>query len=40
MRTSRYAPVLTLLAAVVLAQLFTLASGKEFYLTQLTMTAY
>jgi branched-chain amino acid transport system permease protein len=40
MKTSRLTPVLSLGAAVAGAQLLTLATGKEFYLTQLTMTAY
>ncbi|HTF99029.1 MAG TPA: branched-chain amino acid ABC transporter permease [Nitrospirota bacterium] len=40
MKTSRYTPVLVLLGTVVLVQLLTLVSGKSFYLTQLTMTAY
>lgn len=40
MRTSRFTPILTLVAVVTLVQLLTLAGGKEFYLTQLTMTAY
>jgi len=40
MKTSRFTPILTLSATVVVIQLLTLASGKAFYLTQLTMTAY
>jgi len=40
MKTSRFTPILTLVAVVTLVQLLTLAVGKEFYLTQLTMTAY
>ena len=40
MKTPRFAPILTLVAVVILVQLLTLAAGKEFYLTQLTMTAY
>src|SRR3990172_2902545 len=40
MNTSRFTPVLTLVALVALVQLVTRASGKEYYLTQLTMTAY
>jgi branched-chain amino acid transport system permease protein len=40
MKTSRFTPILTLVAVVTLVQLLTLAVGKDFYLTQLTMTAY
>jgi len=40
MRTGRYLHILILLAAVSMVQLLTLAAGKGFYLTQLTMTAY
>lgn len=40
MKTPRFTPILTLVAVVTLVQLLTLAVGKEFYLTQLTMTAY
>jgi len=40
MRTGRYLHILILLAAVAVVQLLTLAAGKGFYLTQLTMTAY
>jgi branched-chain amino acid transport system permease protein len=40
MRNSRFTPIVALLGAVVLVQLLTLVAGKEFYLTQLTMTAY
>ena len=40
MRTGRHLHILILLAAVVAVQLLTLAAGKGFYLTQLTMTAY
>jgi len=40
MRTGRHFHILILLAAVVAVQLLTLAAGKGFYLTQLTMTAY
>lgn len=40
MKTSRYTPVLLLIGAVIAVQLLTLATGKGFYLTQLTMTAY
>ncbi len=40
MRSSRYTPGLGLLAVVTLVQLLTLVTGKAFYLTQLTMTAY
>lgn len=40
MRSSRLTPVLILLGAVTAVQLLTLATGKDFYLTQLTMTAY
>jgi branched-chain amino acid transport system permease protein len=40
MRTSRYTPLFALLGVVTLVQLMTFAGGKEFYLTQLTMTAY
>ncbi len=40
MRTPRVTPILILVAVVTLVQLLTLAGGKEFYLTQLTMTAY
>ncbi len=40
MRTSRYTPLFALLGVVTLVQLMTFAGGREFYLTQLTMTAY
>jgi branched-chain amino acid transport system permease protein len=40
MRNSRYTPAFLLIGAVVVIQLLTLVSGKTFYLTQLTMTAY
>ncbi|MHB8843983.1 MAG: branched-chain amino acid ABC transporter permease [Nitrospirota bacterium] len=40
MRTGRRLPILLLLAAVAVVQLLTLAAGKGFFLTQLTMTAY
>jgi branched-chain amino acid transport system permease protein len=40
MRSARYTPVLILIVAIAAVQLLTLASGKTFYLTQLTMTAY
>lgn len=36
----RYLPILFLLAGVILCQLVTRWTGTEFYLTQLTMTAY
>jgi branched-chain amino acid transport system permease protein len=40
MKTSRFTPILSLASSVAAIQLLTLASGKDFYLTQLTMTAY
>ncbi len=40
MRTSRFTPSVILLAVVAGVQLATLLAGKDFYLTQLTMTAY
>jgi branched-chain amino acid transport system permease protein len=40
MTMSRYKPILALLGAIVVVHILTQASGKEFYLTQLTMTAY
>ena len=40
MNTSRFTPILSLLGAVAATQLLTLATGREFYLTQLTMAAY
>ncbi len=40
MRSSRFTPVLILLGAVLAVQVLTFATGKDFYLTQLTMTAY
>jgi branched-chain amino acid transport system permease protein len=40
MRTGRRFHILLLLAAVAAVQLLTLAAGKGFFLTQLTMTAY
>ncbi len=40
MKTPRFTPILTLVAVVTLVQILTLVVGKEFYLTQLTMTAY
>lgn len=40
MGTSRYAHVIALLAAIFSVQLATHVTGKEYYLTQLIMTAY
>src|SRR5512147_786096 len=40
MKTSRFTPILSLVGTVAAVQLLTLALGKDFYLTQLTMTAY
>jgi branched-chain amino acid transport system permease protein len=40
MRSFRHTPALILFGAVVIVQLVTLMTGKAFYLTQLTMTAY
>ena len=40
MRTSRYTSAFALLIIITVIQLLTLVSGKAFYLTQLTMTAY
>jgi branched-chain amino acid transport system permease protein len=40
MTTSRFKPVFALIGTVIAIQLLTLAVGKAFYLTQLTMTAY
>ena len=40
MKNQRVTPILTLVAVVTLVQLLTFVAGKEFYLTQLTMTAY
>jgi len=40
MKTPRFIPILALLGAIVLVQLLTLAGGKTFFLTQLTMSAY
>jgi branched-chain amino acid transport system permease protein len=40
MRHNRYTPAFALLVVVATVQLLTLATGKAFYLTQLTMTAY
>jgi branched-chain amino acid transport system permease protein len=40
MRSTRFSHILYLLLAVVTVQLLSLALGKGFYLTQLTMTAY
>src|SRR5512142_1981665 len=40
MKSSRYTPALILTGIVVGVQLLTLAAGKAFYLTQLTMTGY
>jgi branched-chain amino acid transport system permease protein len=40
MKTSRYTPAFILFGVVAVVQLLTLATGKAFYLTQLTMTAY
>jgi branched-chain amino acid transport system permease protein len=40
MKSSRYTPAVALFSAVILVHLATWAAGKEFYLTQLTMTAY
>jgi branched-chain amino acid transport system permease protein len=37
---SRYARIAVFAAVVVLVQLATRAAGKEFFLTQLTMSAY
>ena len=39
-KTSRYIPAFILFGVVAIVQLLTLATGKGFYLTQLTMTAY
>jgi branched-chain amino acid transport system permease protein len=40
MKSSRFTPILALLGAVTAVHLMTLATGKQFYLTQFTMTAY
>jgi branched-chain amino acid transport system permease protein len=40
MKAFRYTPVGILLGTVIAVQLLTLAAGRTFYLTQLTMTAY
>jgi branched-chain amino acid transport system permease protein len=40
MRNLRYTPTFLLIGAIVVIQLLTLVSGKTFYLTQFTMTAY
>ncbi len=40
MKPERHTHILILLAAVAAVQLLTLATSKDFYLTQLTMTAY
>jgi branched-chain amino acid transport system permease protein len=40
MSISRFRPILSLLGAIVAVHILTLATGREFYLTQLTMTAY
>src|SRR5512147_2723701 len=40
MKTSRFTPILSLVGTVAAVQLLTLALGKDFYLTQLTMAAY
>jgi branched-chain amino acid transport system permease protein len=40
MKSNRYTPALALLVVITAVQLLTLATGKAFYLTQLTMTAY
>jgi branched-chain amino acid transport system permease protein len=40
MKTSRFTPILSLLGTVAAVQLLTLISGRDYYLTQLTMTAY
>src|SRR5512143_4010946 len=40
MKTSRLTPILSLAGTVAAVQLLTLALGKDFYLTQLTMPAY
>jgi branched-chain amino acid transport system permease protein len=40
MRNARYTPAFLLVGVIVFIQLLTLVSGKTFYLTQLTMTAY
>lgn len=40
MQFARYKHILSLIAAIAAVQLLTAAAGREFYLTQLTMTAY
>jgi branched-chain amino acid transport system permease protein len=40
MKTSQYTPAFFLFGFVVIVQLLTLVTGKTYYLTQLTMTAY
>ncbi len=40
MKSSRYTPAFLLIVVIIVIQLLTLVSGKTFYLTQLTMTAY
>jgi branched-chain amino acid transport system permease protein len=40
MKNPRYTPPVILLVVVTVVQLLTLATGKAFYLTQFTMTAY
>jgi len=40
MTTSRFKPIIALISVVIALQLLTFISGKGFYLTQLTMTAY
>jgi branched-chain amino acid transport system permease protein len=40
MSISRFRPILSLLGTIVAVHILTLATGREFYLTQLTMTAY
>ena len=40
MKTSRFKPILALLGTIIAIHLMTMAAGKEFFLTQLTMTAY
>ena len=40
MMRARFVPVLALITVITAVQLLTFAAGREFYLTQLTMTAY
>jgi len=40
MARNRYLPFLLFICAIPLMQLFTMATGTEYYLTQLTMSAY